>query len=88
MRLPDFLQQKLKPKIGSVVEIKDDATVYDHILTDTQLAESDISGMLERISEPFHYQRKDGKKLGDHRGAHYFTIGQRKGLTISGTPLP
>ena len=88
VRLPDFLQQKLKPKVGSVVEVKDDATIYDHLLTDSQLAEGDISGMLDKISEPFHYHRKDGEKVGEHKGAHYFTIGQRKGLNIGGTPLP
>jgi len=88
VRLPDFLQQQLKPKIGSVVEIRNDAAVYDHLLTDTQIAEGDISGMLAQISEPFHYHLADGKKIGEHRGAHYFTIGQRKGLDIGGTPLP
>ena len=29
-----------------------------------------------------------GKIVGEHEGAHYFTIGQRKGLNIGGTPLP
>ena len=29
-----------------------------------------------------------GKVIGDHNGAHYYTIGQRKGLNIGGFPLP
>lgn len=27
-----------------------------------------------------------GKKLGDHEGAHFYTIGQRKGIEIGGGP--
>ncbi len=29
-----------------------------------------------------------GKKVGTHPGAHFFTIGQRKGLGVGGTPEP
>jgi tRNA-specific 2-thiouridylase len=29
-----------------------------------------------------------GKKVGNHQGAHYFTIGQRKGLNVGGTTAP
>lgn len=88
VRLPDFLQQQLKPKVGSVVEIKQDAAMYNHGLTDTDTTEIEIPNMLDEISKPYHYQLNDGKKIGEHKGAHYFTIGQRKGLDIGGTPLP
>ena len=88
VRLPDFLQQQLKPKVGTVVEIKEDAPVFSNALAKEDLAEADISNMLADISEPFHYHLEDGKKIGEHKGAHYFTIGQRKGLDIGGTPLP
>lgn len=30
----------------------------------------------------------DGKIVGNHPGAHFFTIGQRKGLDVGGTPEP
>ena len=30
------------------------------------------------------YTVRDGKKIGEHNGAHYYTIGQRKGLGIGG----
>ena len=88
VRLPDFLQQQLKPKVGSVVEIKQDAVMYHNGLADTQTTETEIPNLLDEISKPFHYQLNDGKKIGEHKGAHYFTIGQRKGLDIGGTPLP
>lgn len=88
VRLPDFLQQQLKPKVGSVIEIKQDAAMYNHGLADTQTTETEIPNMLDEISQPFHYQLNDGKKIGEHKGAYYFTIGQRKGLDIGGTPLP
>jgi tRNA-uridine 2-sulfurtransferase len=88
VRLPDFLQQQLKPKTGTVVEIKADATVFEKTLTPATIKEEDIPGMLTELSKPYHYRPEDGKKLGKHRGAHYFTIGQRKGLNIGGTPLP
>ena len=29
-------------------------------------------------------EERDGKKIGEHNGAHYYTIGQRKGLGIGG----
>ena len=87
VRLPDFLQQQLKPKVGSVVEIEQDAAMYNHGLTDTQSTEVDTV-LLDEISKPFRYHFGDGKKIGEHQGAHYFTIGQRKGLDIGGTPLP
>jgi tRNA-uridine 2-sulfurtransferase len=91
VRLPDFLQQQLKPKSGSVIEIKEDSTLYDHGVINTNdmpIAAAERTAVLNKISELVHYQRNDGKKLGEHRGAHYFTIGQRKGLDIGGTPLP
>ena len=88
VRLPDFLQQQLKPKAGTVVEIREDAPVFSRSLTNTVLDEADISNKLADISEPYHYHPEDGKKVGEHKGAHYFTIGQRKGLDIGGTPLP
>ena len=87
VRLPDFLQQQLKPKVGTVVEIKEDAAMYNHGIADTLTTETNPN-LLAEISKPFHYHLGDGNKIGEHKGAHYFTIGQRKGLDIGGTPLP
>lgn len=71
--LPLFLQQKLSAKEGNVHEIKCNWQKYNR--TDTTL---------EALAEPWHYTVRDGKKIGTHNGAHFFTIGQRKGLGIGG----
>lgn len=76
--LPVFLQQKLEPKKGRVVEI--DRSLYDSISID----ESSV----DELVKPFSYTKHDGVKVGQHNGAHYYTIGQRKGLSIGGKPLP
>ena len=73
VRLPDFLQQKLKSKEGQIIEIPADLEVYN--------TPSDIRNKIK-------YEPEDGKLVGTHQGAHYFTIGQRKGLDVGGTPLP
>lgn len=84
VRLPDFLQQKLKPKKGVIVEIPSDAPHY-------QNGQANFS---EKLLELKHYAEKpvydvdDGKVVGEHQGAHYFTTGQRKGLDVGGTPEP
>lgn len=77
VRLPDFLQQKLQPKPGNVWEIPADSKLFD--------LERDS---LEMASAPYDFHPKHGKKRGQHNGAHYYTVGQRKGLNIGGSPKP
>lgn len=80
IRLPDFLQQKLKPKKGNLVEIFSDNPTY-------KKEEQSFSTKKEELiylSTPFQYTLEDGKVIGEHSGAHYYTIGQRKGLGIGG----
>src|SRR5210317_1487192 len=77
VRLPDFLQQKLEPKSGTVWEIPRDADVLSLPRT-----------TLDEKAAPFNFHPKDGFKRGKHNGAHYYTTGQRKGLSIGGSPLP
>lgn len=80
IRLPDFLQQKLKPKKGNLVEIFSDNLIY-------KKEEQSFSTKKEELiylSTPFQYTIEDGKVIGEHSGAHYYTIGQRKGLGIGG----
>ena len=82
VKLPVFLQQQLQPKQGNVIELPADLP---------QLAEyqSKInSGDYRFLSKPFIFEESMGQFKGKHQGAHYFTIGQRKGLGIGGTPLP
>jgi tRNA-specific 2-thiouridylase len=71
--LPVFLQQKIKPCEGDIVEIP--RSFYEgHPAPQT----------LEEMAEPIRYRREDGKVIGRHIGAQYYTIGQRKGLGIGG----
>ena len=82
VRLPEFLQQQLKPKKGKVVEVPADHAMYEQAV---------LAGAPEDVhslTAPFSYTHQDGKVVGEHSGAHYFTIGQRKGLNIGGTPEP
>jgi tRNA-specific 2-thiouridylase len=78
VKLPDFLQQQLKPKTGKVVEINADHVQYAHEKTENVI----------ELSEKYVYQPHDGVEKGEHNGAHYYTKGQRKGLNIGGTPEP
>ena len=84
VRLPEFLQQKLQPKEGVIVEIPNDSVIYN-------IDEPHFNSTKERLlwlSHKTKYQPQDGKIVGKHQGAHYFTKGQRKGLAVGGTPLP
>ncbi|MCB0735065.1 MAG: tRNA 2-thiouridine(34) synthase MnmA [Bacteroidetes bacterium] len=75
VRLPDFLQQQLKPRSGNVVEIPADFPIDEGV-------------SLEDLAAPEHYQQSDGVLLGEHQGAHFYTVGQRKGLRIGGKAEP
>lgn len=82
VRLPDFLQQQLKPKKGIIYEISDDADFYNFRWNKgSELADRSELGYL---TSTIHYNPSMGKVVGEHTGAHYFTIGQRKGLNIGG----
>ncbi len=86
VRLPEFLQQQLKPKTGKVVEIP---TSFDGFNSGpSQITHPLNHEELKLISAPYIYKKEDGIIKGEHSGAHYFTVGQRKGLAIGGTPLP
>ncbi len=81
--MPIFLQQQLKPKEGDVIEIPASlpALVAYHQIEPT------IENV-ERLSAPFIFSKDQGIPVAKHQGAHYYTIGQRKGLHIGGRPLP
>lgn len=76
--LPDFLQQQLKPKKGEIIEIPAEA-VNGHA------AETDD---LSALTRPHTFEKSQGAVAGEHSGAHYFTIGQRKGLHVGGKAKP
>jgi len=86
VRLPEFLKQKLKPKKGKVIEIDCDASIFSKQLVAAGIDE--IAPSLEDISASYVYNQHDGAVIGEHQGAHYYTIGQRKGLHIGGKENP
>jgi tRNA-specific 2-thiouridylase len=81
--LPTFLQQKLVAKKGKVIEIPNNlpALVAYHAI------EATIEN-LEKLVIPFDFKETDGIVVAEHQGAHFYTIGQRKGLQIGGRPEP
>ena len=84
VRLPDFLQQKLKPKTGVIVEISSVLEQYNTTLPEFNNKEAELAYY---AAKPI-YNLEDGKVVGEHQGAHYFTKGQRKGLAVGGTKEP
>ena len=82
--LPDFLQQQLQPKTGPIIEIPEGLSSYKEIPTDFDSEES----RWVFLSKRRNYKADNGVAVGQHQGAHYFTIGQRKGLAVGGTPDP
>ena len=84
VRLPEFLQQKLAPKDGIIVEVPSDFEEYK-LETPNFTSEEEE---LQYLASKHTYSLTDGKKIGVHHGAHYFTKGQRKGLAVGGTKEP
>jgi tRNA-specific 2-thiouridylase len=84
VKLPDFLQQQLKPKEGVIVEIPSEQAVYNTV---EQTFDSEEE-KLAYLSRKLDYKIDLGKVVGKHQGAHYFTKGQRKGLGVGGTIEP
>jgi tRNA-specific 2-thiouridylase len=81
VRLPEFLQQKLQTKEGLIHEIESNSPFYE-----TEIPKfNTLEEQLIWESTPIEYSAQDGKVVGRHQGAHYFTIGQRKGLNVGGT---
>lgn len=78
VRLPEFLQQKLSIKTGDIIEIP-----KNHLTFTT----SDDDSLQER-AKPFVLSPDMGEKVGSHQGAHFFTVGQRKGLNVGGKEKP
>lgn len=84
VRLPEFLQQKLQPKEGDIIQIPENSEIYNSNIPffNDKLEE------LTFLAAKYQYLKTDGKIVGKHQGAHYFTKGQRKGLAVGGTKNP
>ena len=90
VRLPEFLQQQLKPKKGDIHVIPENLPAYSkkfHVPAGMSYLDFDQE-TLDNICLPLVYEINHGKKIGEHNGAHYFTVGQRKGLQVGGTGKP
>lgn len=81
--LPTFLQQQLQAKKGPVMEVSDDLEQYLEYSKIDPIAENVVE-----LARPFTYSSDMGVRVAEHQGAHYYTIGQRKGLHIGGRPEP
>ncbi len=81
--LPDFLQQKLKKKQGNVIEIPANSKLFDK-----KIKFVNENDRLLSLTKDIDYSLKDGKIIGKHNGAYYYTVGQRKGLAIGGYKDP
>ena len=84
VRLPEFLQQKLQSKEGEIVQVSNTADLYQREQPKFNSKEEE----LDFFATKYQYNKLDGKVVGKHLGAHYFTKGQRKGLAVGGTKEP
>jgi tRNA-specific 2-thiouridylase len=76
--LPEFLQQQLAVKAGRIIQIPDSHPMY-------QIKREETA---DGLATKYSYSAADGTEVGIHDGAHFFTVGQRKGLAIGGTKEP
>lgn len=81
--LPTFLQQQLKVKEGDILEISNDLPIFKNYAAIPPTLDN-----VRLLAQPFTFQVEEGTKVAEHQGAHYYTIGQRKGLHIGGRPQP
>lgn len=79
VHLPEFLQQRLQPKKGMVVDLPPTAHAFRNGVEKDDLA---------ALTAPYELVAEEGTVVGEHSGAHYYTIGQRKGLNLGGHPKP
>lgn len=79
VHLPDFLQQRLEPKKGKVIEVSAQSPAFANGWADDDL---------ENLTRPHSLQPTFGEVVGEHNGAHFYTIGQRRGLNIGGYEKP
>jgi tRNA-specific 2-thiouridylase len=79
--LPTFLQQQLQPKVGNIIEIP---VKFMEKKKQVEVVEENY----KKLCFPFPYKPWNGEVIGEHQGAHFYTIGQRKGLNIGGHKEP
>ncbi len=86
VHLPTFLQQKLVAKKGEIIEVTDLSIYPDN--PEGPANELMTEEELQFLTTPFNHETYHGKTIGMHNGAHFFTIGQRKGMNVGGHKEP
>jgi tRNA-specific 2-thiouridylase len=84
VRLPEFLQQKLEPKEGLILEVDTNDEVFELETSENTNLEDKFKYQARKLD----FSKAKAKVVGKHQGAHYFTNGQRKGLNVGGTKEP
>ena len=80
--MPEFLKQRLKSKKGEIIQVSSNHEIFKKDYNDINCKSLDL------LSSKFSFNPEDGELIGIHNGAHNFTIGQRKGLSVGGKPEP
>ena len=75
VKLPEFLKKKLNPIRGKVIKVDKSAEIFNQFKNKKKL---------EELVKEYNYSNCNGKVIGEHNGAHFYTIGQRKGINIGG----
>ncbi len=88
VRIPEFLQQQLAPKTGEIRELEVNASNFDRYHAAALPTFNSEAERLNFLTQPYEYFPTDGEIVGEHNGAQYFTIGQRKGLGVGGKVEP
>ena len=83
IKLPEFLQQKLKIKRGKIIKVAPDEKIFKKVLKNVK-----DENYLKKSVQKYKYSESSGEMIGYHDGAHFFTIGQRKGLQVGGFKKP
>lgn len=86
VHLPTFLQQKLESKKGQIIEIP--ATGNLRAWQPGFPVDGISEEELKTYTAAHSFDTSDGKIIGSHNGAHFFTIGQRKGINVGGYREP
>ncbi len=83
IKLPEFLQQKLRIKRGKIIKVAPDEKIFKKVLKNDK-----DENYLKKSVQKYKYSESSGEMIGYHDGAHFFTIGQRKGLQVGGFKKP
>lgn len=84
--LPVFLQQKLEAKKGRIIYVDDSGRFISW--PEGLPAETVTNEELKQMTMSHSLNQGDGVTAGVHNGAHFYTVGQRKGLNLGGYREP